>query len=105
MKVKLSGKFLKIKELLFDILMLGFLLKKLKKRLFLKKSMARLVFNKRSVEVKDGEPMKEYARELGVAFGCENGVCGTCQIDIVSGAENLNAINEAEEDMGRDRKH
>jgi len=23
--------------------------------------MARLVFNKRSVEVKDGEPMKEYA--------------------------------------------
>ena len=67
--------------------------------------MARLVFNKRSVEVKDGEPMKEYARELGVAFGCEHGVCGTCQIDIVAGAENLNAINEAEEDMGRDRKH
>jgi len=56
-------------------------------------------------EVKDGEGIKEAARELGVPFGCEHGVCGTCKIDIVEGAENLNELNEAEEDMGRDRDH
>jgi ferredoxin len=67
--------------------------------------MATLIFHGKKVEVPDGEAIKEYARELGVPFGCEHGVCGTCQIDIVSGEENLNELNEAEEDMGRDRKH
>lgn len=67
--------------------------------------MAKLAYNGKEIEVKDGEAIKEYARELGVSFGCEHGVCGTCQIDIVSGEENLNELNEAEEDMGRDREH
>ncbi|MBI5797430.1 2Fe-2S iron-sulfur cluster binding domain-containing protein [Candidatus Woesearchaeota archaeon] len=67
--------------------------------------MARLVFDGKEVEVKDGDRMKEYARELGVPFGCEHGVCGTCKIDILSGAENLNALNQEEDDMGRDRTH
>ncbi len=67
--------------------------------------MAKLIFNRKEVLVPDREPIKEYARELGVPFGCEHGVCGTCQIDILSGAENLNALNEPEEDMGRDREH
>ncbi|MDP3728906.1 MAG: 2Fe-2S iron-sulfur cluster binding domain-containing protein [bacterium] len=67
--------------------------------------MAKLLYNGKEIEVKDGEAIKDYVRELGVPFGCEHGVCGTCQIDIVSGEENLNALNEAEEDMGRDRTH
>lgn len=67
--------------------------------------MATLKFDGKVVQIPDGEAIKEYARELGVPFGCEHGVCGTCQIDIVSGEENLNELNEAEEDMGRDRTH
>lgn len=67
--------------------------------------MAKIFYKGKDIEVKDGEAIKEYARELGVPFGCEHGVCGTCQIDIVSGEENLNALNDAEEDMGRDRTH
>lgn len=67
--------------------------------------MAELCFQKTCLTLKDGEALKQTARELGVAFGCEHGVCGTCQIDIVSGEENLNELNDAEEDMGRDRTH
>lgn len=67
--------------------------------------MAKLLFGGKEVIVPDGEQIREYARELGVPFGCEHGVCGTCKIDIVSGAENLNELNEAEEDMQRDREH
>ena len=67
--------------------------------------MAILKCNGKEVAVPDGEAIKEYARELGVPFGCEHGVCGTCQIDIVSGEENLNELNAPEEDMSRDREH
>jgi len=67
--------------------------------------MAQLKSRDRELQVPDGEPIKEYARELGVPFGCEHGVCGTCKIDIVSGEENLNVLNQEEEDMKRDRTH
>lgn len=67
--------------------------------------MAKLIFDGKEVDVPDGEAIKEYGRKLGVPFGCEHGVCGTCKIDILSGAENLNELNEAEEDMERDRTH
>ena len=67
--------------------------------------MAKLIFDGKEKDLPEGEAIKEYARELGVPFGCEHGVCGTCKIDILSGEENLNALNEAEEDMERDRDH
>ena len=67
--------------------------------------MATLKCNEKGISVNDGDAIKEACRELGVPFGCENGVCGTCQIDIVSGKENLFPLNEAEQDMGRDEMH
>ncbi len=66
--------------------------------------MATLKYNEKDIQVKDGEEIKETARELGVPFGCEHGACGICQIDILSGEENLNKLNEVEEDMGKNRK-
>ncbi len=67
--------------------------------------MATVEANGKRIELVDGSPIKEAARELGVPFGCESGVCGTCQIEVVAGAEHLGALNIQEQDMGLDRTH
>jgi len=66
--------------------------------------MAKIILGDREVEVEDGAPVKEACMELGVPFGCENGICGTCIIEITEGADNLNDLNEAEKDMEMDKK-
>ena len=55
-------------------------------------------------EVNDGASVIEACEELGVPFGCTNGVCGTCRVEIVSGSEHLNDQTEAEEAMGLEGK-
>lgn len=55
--------------------------------------------------VQEGAPIKEACKELGIPFGCENGLCGTCYVEIVSGMENLSERTEAEAQMGIDEKH
>ena len=69
--------------------------------------MAKLIYKKTGVEkdVEDGEKIKIGAEELGVLFGCEDGLCGTCMIDVVSGENNLSEITQAEKDLERDLKH
>ena len=52
----------------------------------------------RDVEVADGSPLKETAKEHGIVFGCEEGICGTCLCTIVEGAQNLGSPNEVELD-------
>lgn len=59
----------------------------------------------KSEEIKDGELIREKAEELGVPFGCEEGICGTCMIDILEGEENLSELTESEKDLMRDKKH
>lgn len=61
--------------------------------------MATLKLNEKTIEIKDGEEVKEFARELGVPFGCENGFCGTCEVDVILGQENLSALSERETEM------
>ena len=53
-----------------------------------------------SVEVVDGEPIKEAARSLGVPFSCEDGVCGSCLVDVELGEDNLDDLTSAEKDFG-----
>jgi len=55
-------------------------------------------------EVKDGEPIAEAAKDLGIPFSCEDGICGTCMIEILEGKENLSELNQEEQDMGMDRE-
>ncbi len=64
--------------------------------------MAILVVDDQQQEVTDGDALKEAAEELGVPFGCEEGICGSCLVDVVEGLENLAELTEAEEDMGLD---
>ncbi len=68
--------------------------------------MAKIVLNDRVEEVTDGSKVKEAAERLGIPFGCKQGICGTCKIEILEGSDNLNELNEQEEYFGdRDKKH
>jgi ferredoxin len=50
------------------------------------------------VEVESGVDLKHVTREHGwnVAYGCEDGMCGTCIVKIVEGVENLSPLSEKE---------
>ncbi len=59
----------------------------------------------KSEEIIEGEKIREAVEKLGVPFGCEDGICGTCMIDIIEGEENLSDLTEQEKDLMRDKKH
>ncbi len=50
----------------------------------------------KTIEVKNGEKIREAAEKLGVKFSCCNGLCGTCMTNIVKGQENLSELTEQE---------
>ncbi|MBS3092616.1 (2Fe-2S)-binding protein [Candidatus Pacearchaeota archaeon] len=53
-------------------------------------------------EVKDNDnfDLVDRAEELGVAFGCQDGRCGSCRVEIVEGMENLTKRTQNEFDAG-----
>ncbi|MBU1151679.1 (2Fe-2S)-binding protein [Patescibacteria group bacterium] len=59
-------------------------------------------------EVEAGAKLMDVTRDKGwsIAYGCEDGMCGTCIISVVSGMENLNEVSDKEKDtleaMGMD---
>lgn len=62
--------------------------------------MAKIVFNDEdSCQVSDGEQIKDVCEEAGIPFACEEGICGTCVIEINEGAENLSPFTEQELDF------
>jgi ferredoxin len=58
-----------------------------------------------SREVPDGESIRDESEALGIPLGCQNGICGTCMIDVVEGAENLSELTREEKDLERDKEH
>lgn len=61
---------------------------------------AKLIFNEdEEIEVEDGTPLKEVCEESGVPFACEEGVCGTCVVEVTEGMENLTEFTEEEMDF------
>ncbi len=62
--------------------------------------MANIILNDEEIEVPDGENITEHIEEAGVPIGCSNGVCGTCEVEVLEGMENLSPINEEETDLG-----
>ena len=62
--------------------------------------MAKIILNDEELEIEDGKKIVELIEEAGVPIGCSNGVCGTCEIEVLEGMDNLSKINEEEEDLG-----
>jgi len=67
--------------------------------------MAKLIIDNITYEVPDGQPIADISQEAGIPFSCNTGVCGTCQIDIQEGAENLNELNREEQELAMDPTH
>jgi ferredoxin len=61
--------------------------------------MAKIRFEGEEREVEDGSRIQEACEDMGMPFGCTDGLCGTCRCTVVSGMENLEPMNEKEEDM------
>lgn len=62
--------------------------------------MAKIIINgEDEVELADGESIKDVCEENGVPFACEEGICGTCIVEVEEGMENLSEFTEEEEDF------
>lgn len=63
--------------------------------------MAKLVFQNTGdeVEIEDNGSIAQVCEEAGVPFACTEGVCGTCIVEVVEGAENLSEPTQAEIDF------
>ena len=59
-----------------------------------------LYLNDDEIKIPDGENIVDYIEEAGVPIGCSNGVCGTCEVEVNEGMENLSKLNQEEEDLG-----
>ena len=62
--------------------------------------MAKLTLNGEELDVPENEKFVDQIEEAGVPIGCSNGVCGTCEVEVLEGMENLNEVTEEEEDLG-----
>ena len=67
--------------------------------------MAKIIMEDQEKEVADGAAMQEPCEELGVPFGCQSGICGTCYIKVLKGEENLSPVTQAETDMAVEKHH
>ena len=53
-----------------------------------------------TVEASLDEELVDQGEKLGVAFGCIDGRCGSCRVEVVEGMENLTALTKNELDAG-----
>lgn len=61
--------------------------------------MATIRFENQEAETPDNGPILKVCEEMGVPFGCQDGICGTCAVYVLEGMENLSERNEKEIDM------
>lgn len=63
--------------------------------------MARIIFAEDEVEIEvaDGARLQDAIAQAGasIEFGCREGECATCIVEILEGADNLTPINENED--------
>jgi len=65
--------------------------------------MAKLIIDEKEHDLPDGTRIDSVCEDGGVPFSCNSGVCGTCQIEVLEGADNLGELNEEEIELGMDR--
>ncbi len=64
--------------------------------------MAKLIIDGEEHDVPDGARIDEVCENAGIPFSCNSGVCGTCQVEVLEGADNLDELNEEENELGMD---
>jgi len=64
--------------------------------------MATIDVDGQTTEVNGGDSLIAPCQELGIAFGCTQGRCGTCRVTVLEGMENLTDRTDAEIEMGLD---
>lgn len=62
--------------------------------------MPKIILNDEEIEIEAGKNICEAIEEAGVPIGCSNGVCGTCEVEILEGMDNLIPHTEEELDLG-----
>jgi len=67
--------------------------------------MAKIIIDNMEYELPDGGPIAEICEKAGIPFSCNSGVCGTCQIEVLEGSENLGELNQEEKDLGMDKNN
>jgi ferredoxin len=67
--------------------------------------MAKLIIDDQENVLDDGARIDAICEKIGIPFSCNSGVCGTCQIEVLEGAENLGELNQEELDLGMDKNH
>ncbi|MDD3375520.1 MAG: 2Fe-2S iron-sulfur cluster-binding protein [Candidatus Omnitrophica bacterium] len=67
--------------------------------------MAKLIIDQKEYEVPDNSAISDTCEDAGVRFDCNTGVCGSCHIKILEGAENLSDLTTEEIDLGMDRNN
>ncbi len=67
--------------------------------------MAKLIIDNEEFEILDGSKIDEISENAGIPFSCNSGVCGTCQVEVLEGSENLSELNEEEIELGMDKNN
>ncbi|HLF18458.1 MAG TPA: 2Fe-2S iron-sulfur cluster-binding protein [Candidatus Omnitrophota bacterium] len=67
--------------------------------------MAKLIIDGEEHDIPDGARIDEVCEKSGIPFSCNSGVCGTCQIEVQEGADNLGDLNDEEKELGMDRNN
>ncbi|MBL8014014.1 MAG: (2Fe-2S)-binding protein [Candidatus Omnitrophica bacterium] len=67
--------------------------------------MAKIFIDNIEYNVKDQTQIADVCEKHGIPFSCNSGVCGTCQIEVLEGPDNLAELNQEEKDMAMDRNH
>ena len=67
--------------------------------------MAKLIIDGIEYDLPDNSKIDATCESAGIPFSCNSGVCGTCQIEVQEGQENLGDLTEEEEALGMDRNH
>lgn len=67
--------------------------------------MPQLSMDDRFVEIPADSPIMREAEELGIFFGCQDGNCGVCEVEVVEGMENLNERTDKEKEFSLPENH
>jgi ferredoxin len=62
--------------------------------------MAKVKLDDQEREMTPDDNFRETTEDMGVPFGCETGICGTCEVIVHKGGEHLTPLTPHERDMG-----